>query len=648
MSQQGCSNQRRPRDGQSVRVVIVARISTAHQDPRSLDDQIATCQAYVNSNISTSATFRILQSQGSGEHLDRRELGELEGLIESNQFDFVVAEDLGRICRRQRAIDFCELCQDHKTVLIAINDRVDTSVPGWQDSAFIATWHHERSNRDTSDRIKRSLNNRFDQGQLMELLVYGYIRPQGATSDSQLLKDPAAEPVIREIFRRLEGGASFSEIADWLNATHVSPGPYCRSKKWTCAIVSRFVHCPLLKGQRIRNRHITERINKTGHHRSVKAPPELRRVRECPHLAFFEQAYYDHVIRDVDARNAKYRRAKNGKLDSRKGVPKCRTVFPGQHLRCAVCGRHMYWSISGGAKSMVCSGAQAYFCWNSLTVPAARYTQRITDAVLLEILRLPNFDTILADEVRERLLALPDQHRERQRVLEAKLQTIETSLQNIANAFEKAPSSETLLDRLQQLEAARSEVAYQLRRERQAPVEHFTMPTADEVTKIARDLFGRLVKEDQEAGRIMRRLIPEMLLVPYRCIDGGAIVPRVRFTINLAALLPDGAGDFGLGDVLTKELTIDMFDQPQRVRFLPEIVAAKGQGRTEREIAASLGITQPPVQYALKLHRQMLELGTQDPYQLVTCVPQGEGTKLRRHKHERFDFHPLEGFPKYQ
>src|SRR5579859_3606920 len=135
-----------PRDGHVLKTVSVSRISTDHQDERSLADQYAKHKNFMADRYDGSIDWKVISSRGSGENLDRDELNELEALIESDQIDLVIAEDLGRICRRTRAYDFCELCVDHNVRLIAINDRVDTADDGWQDGALISTWHHERSN----------------------------------------------------------------------------------------------------------------------------------------------------------------------------------------------------------------------------------------------------------------------------------------------------------------------------------------------------------------------------------------------------------------------------------------------------------------------------------------------------------------------
>jgi site-specific DNA recombinase len=161
-----------PRDGPVLRIIAVCRISTPHQDKRSLDDQLAKLKQFVADHYDGPVEWTLIASQGSGEQLDRKELYQLEELIEGDRHDVVGAEDLGRVCRRRRACDLCELCVDHNVRLIAINDRVDTVEDGCEDSAFISTWHHERSNRDTSEGIKRSLRHRFVQGGVCDISLW--------------------------------------------------------------------------------------------------------------------------------------------------------------------------------------------------------------------------------------------------------------------------------------------------------------------------------------------------------------------------------------------------------------------------------------------------------------------------------------------
>jgi site-specific DNA recombinase len=435
-----------PRDGRKLKIAIVARISTINQDPRSLDDQVAKCRAYIREHYGEQFDVIVIATQGSGEQLDRSELAELEALIESQTIDLVITEELSRICRRTRAYDFCELCEDHGVRLIAINDRVDTSVEGWQDTAYLSTWHHERANRDTSNRIRRSQQNRFDNGGMVQFLPYGYLKPEGVKYDQQVTKDPAAEPIIREVFRRLEEGASYSEVADWLNSHSIPTGPCCRvSRTWDSELVRRLVHNPILKGVRYRNCKVSKRHNKSGRHISVDADPKDLRTRPCPHLAFLEPAYYDHVVRQVDERNRRRHPNRSVTASSRKGMPLKRTRFPGQHALCGLCGRTLWWADTGGTPAMFCSGAHAYHCWNSLTITQGFLTKPVAKAILEELQRQPMFDAVLAAKVRHELDEAGRTRGVRRAEIVAKRDSLQLRQQRLLECIETGQSSPAML-----------------------------------------------------------------------------------------------------------------------------------------------------------------------------------------------------------
>ena len=194
-----------PPRGAVLWVLIIVRVSTVHQDERSLEDQIALCKRYVRDRYPGPVEFTVIQGRGSGETLVRQDLNDAEAAVESAKFDLVVVEDLGRICRRNRAIDFCELCEDAGTRLIAINDAIDTARDDWRLNAFFASLKHESGNKDTARRIRRSLRHRFEQGGVVQTFPYGYIKPPGATSDADVTRCPAAARVYVEWFRRRVG-----------------------------------------------------------------------------------------------------------------------------------------------------------------------------------------------------------------------------------------------------------------------------------------------------------------------------------------------------------------------------------------------------------------------------------------------------------
>ncbi len=392
------------RNGHTLKVILPCRVSDpgpGKQDIMSLADQEAMHRRWLSDHTSVPLAITVLAGSGSGECLERREYHQLNELVASNEFDLVLTEDLGRILRRIQAHMLCELCVDHHVRLIACNDHIDTLESGWEDRSIISAWHHERSNRDTSERIKRSHRNRFEQGRCLALPIYGYRKKPGGKTEDDLEKLPEAEPIYEEWFHRLDDGNSYSEVADWLNAIGVNPGPYVRNDKWDCPMVSRVSHNVLLKGYRFRNKRKTKRINETGRYKSEKADPKDLLLRRVPHLAFFEETYYDRVIAKVDARNAKFRRNANGAPDPCRDRPKKKTRFPGQTVYCGICGRLYVFGGHGQRDHLMCEGAREYQCWNGISFDGRVAAQRISEAALAELRQLANFDSVFLSALNE-------------------------------------------------------------------------------------------------------------------------------------------------------------------------------------------------------------------------------------------------------
>src|SRR5262249_5001473 len=156
------------------------------------------------------------------------------------------------------------------------------------------------------------------------------------------------------------------------------------------------------------------------------------------------------------------------------------------------------------------------------------------------------------------------------------------------------------------------------------------------------EAFGRLAVASPEFGRLLQRLIPRLVVRPYRLCDGGHPVPRAHFTLQLAPLLPRAPGLERLAAVLERTLVVDLFEPPQREAHRLAVMRRTSDGLTQREIARELEVTLPAVQHAVALQRRMNRLGIQDPYLPLTAPP-ADYTRLRRHKHPRFREDPLDG-----
>ena len=197
-----------PDSGGVLRVLIIARISTVHQD-RLQPGRPGRALPRSTSATATPArsVFVVVSGQGSGEILDRPRTWPGPRRRSSRAaIDLVVVEDLGRVCRRNRAVDFCEMCEDAGTRLIAINDSIDTGRDGWRLNAFFA---------ELQARVRQQGHLPAHPPVAAQPLHQGRGRPDvplrlrqagdGAKADADVTKDPAAEAVYERGLRPARG-----------------------------------------------------------------------------------------------------------------------------------------------------------------------------------------------------------------------------------------------------------------------------------------------------------------------------------------------------------------------------------------------------------------------------------------------------------
>lgn len=627
-----------PKIGSRYRVLAVCRISTEHQNELSLDDQLALYKGWLDRELPGPYTLEKISSRGSGEVLDREELLELSEKIESGEYDLVIAEDLGRIVRRIHAMVICESAVDTNTRVVAINDHVDTAVEGWQQSALFATFRHESYNADTSRRIRRSLRNRFLNGGVVGTLPAGYVKPKAGATDLECSKDADAEPVFDEWFTRLESGQSFAEIAEWLNSIEFPTGPGADQKTWNGTLVGQTTFNPLLKGLRVRNDRVSIRVNRTGRHRSVAAPPEMRLTREVPHLAFIEPACYDRVVNRVRHRNDKYRAGIAMASDRRS---RTNSQWPAQHVRCGICGRRYVRGGHGRKDRMMCDGARRYQCWNAMTVSAPQLAQTVCDELRHRVEQLPDFDDEWIRRLHEQARQLTLRQDQELSRLQRDRGRISREVENLAGVIADGLQSQAVIARLRESEGRLADLDAAISQIHSRPEARIEIPSADELRRIAADTFRDLSIESREFGRIMRDLIDDFFVLPYRLVDGGHIEPRCVFTVRLGSL----NGIHAPADAPCMQLNcmVDLTKQPQRAEHRQHVVELRRGGMSERDIARSLGITTTAAQRAAKLQRDMDSLGITDPWRPVQSHTEA-ADYFKRISHPRHEFKPLEGF----
>lgn len=168
------------------------------------------------------------------------------------------------------------------------------------------------------------------------------------------------------------------------------------------------------------------------------------------------------------------------------------------------------------------------------------------------------------------------------------------------------------------------------------------LPSLAVIKQRAKEAFAAFGPGDPEVGRLMHALIPSLKVYPVRLCDGqGGIDLQARVQINLAALTDQRVG-IDVTSAFRHEITVNLFDAPQREMHRLQVVSMRAAKMTGKQVATELDLTITATQRTAALQRRINELWLTDSYVPVLSVADLEGSRCKRHLHARYQFQPLD------
>jgi site-specific DNA recombinase len=634
-----------PRNGHTLVVGVVARISgCANQKEVSLEDQFDHAKQLLSEMYDGEIAYKVISTRGKGEQLDRPELAQIEEMLRTGEVDVLFAEDIGRIARGTVAYDLCGIAYDYETRVIAPHDNIDTANENWEEAFISACRDHVGHNAHTSRRIKQKLMNRFTKlGGSTPCEIFGYVRPPVAGTFADWRKDESASEVFAEWLRILRDTLNCSAVADWLNDHSVPVGRHCRRSTWSGAMVRRITGNTILNGMPARGRMHTVKRYASGRRVAVRNPRGPIYSQQ-PHLAFWSPADFDEInARLADANKGSGRKPVDG-ADPRLRMPRKRTRFPGQHAACWYCGRQCVWGGNGMKGNLMCSGSRAWRCWNSVGFPGAAVADAIADAVEAELAGIDGSDDQLRELYDQAVLEGGSGLQRELADLARDEEAARREGANLTRSF-RAYGPNPLVDGAikdwnegqRGLARRRATLEGRIRNAPRLPA------SGAELREIIVRKFRDLSRDSYEFGDLLRQIAPEVHVYAVRLIDGGHPMPRARVRLDLSGVVPDARHIPGFGDLLSRVLTVDLFDPPLREAIRAKAVRLTAEGLKLRRVAMELGLSQPPVTRALRLDRLMRKRGLDSPYEILTGPPE-DYRKLRRYDKPKYRFEPAEGY----
>ncbi|MFL5329985.1 MAG: hypothetical protein ACJ8C4_13855 [Gemmataceae bacterium] len=645
------NNQLKPRNGHTLVVGIGCRISGCqNQKEISNEDQADHGKEVIAEMYTGPVEYRIIATKGKGERLDRPELAVMEAMFRTRELDVFVFEDIGRMVRGAHAVRLCGIAVDHKTRVLAPHDCIDTAEDSWEEDVMQACRDHVSHNAHTSKRLKHKLMNRFLKlGGATALPIAGYHVPPDAKTYDHWQKIEEATPIIREAARLLrltlncETAASYLNSVAWGDGMGFPTGPYCTRKAWNGKMVRRYFLNSLLAGRPARGHRHTVKWNENGERKS-RVNPNGPNFRDCAQLAHLTWAELEDLNCALAAQNDRYRRKKRKGIDPLTNVPRKRTRYPGQGSRCWYCGRQYVWGGNGITANLMCTGAREWRCWNSVGFNGTIAVKQVVNAVMAQVYQLDGIDA----QLRELVTVAQSENglADRWKKLLAEEARLLAEKDRVKSALRKRGDDPIIFDTLDELRQTEIRLAAERHALERAKSQIVALPAStSQLRALYEEQFASLAQDSMELGVLVRQIVPRFDVYLVRLCDGGHLLPRARVTTSLAGIHPGARLHSGLEALLTHEMTLDLFEPPQRERIREEAARLEAKGLDQRDIARHLTepATQAAVSKALLLERRMKELNLMSPYVLVEAPP-ADYPKLRRHKNPKYRFEPLAGY----
>ncbi len=458
---------------------LYARVSSERQDvDLSVSAQLRALKDYAKAN-GYSVAREFVDEAESGRVADRPQFREMieEGSQPKAPFQVILVWKFSRFTRkREHAVAFKSMLRRKGVRVVSITEHADDSPTGKLMEAIIESvdeFYSENLAQDVVRGMREAASRGFFLG---SKAPFGYTRVKvsdGVKERPTLEVDPAAAPVVKELFQSSLRGNGLMEICKALNDRGVTN----RGNRW----YKGGLHY-LLTNEAYTGAAVWGRTSK-----GEKPQVPVRVEGAWPALVSREQ--FDAVQQAMRDRAPKVQRpARVGSRFLLSGL-----------LKCGVCGRPY---SAQGAKS----GQFAYYICGTLFregagTCSARYLNapRVEDFVVEKIReRILTEETIveLVTLVAEEIDAMAGELAGRLEVVDAELSDVRKRLESLYEALETSeltlevlsPRIFSLRHREEQLEAAREDAATQIEQRR------VELPTSEEIKRYVAD-FREFLQE---------------------------------------------------------------------------------------------------------------------------------------------------------
>lgn len=398
--------------------VIYARYSSDSQREESIEGQLRECMAFAErSGITIIANY--IDRAMSARTADRPDFQRMIKDSEKKLFDVVIVWKLDRFSRdRYDSANYKHILKKNGVKVVSATENISDGPEGVLLESLL---------EGLSEYYSAELAVKIHRGQMENALKgknNGGSTPLGYRigEDGVLEPDPAAVPVVQEIFRRYDEGETLSSIVDSLNKRGIrtakglpfrvgSLGTVLKNRKY----IGEYRYGTIVIPNRLPVIIEEEQFN--------RVQQKLQTNKHAPAHAKAEEEYL---------------------LTTKLFCGKCETMMVGESGRSRNGEVHHYYKCGNAKRGKGCRLKAVRKRWIEQLVVDATIQRVMNDDVINRIA-----DAIIALQAKESTM-LPS--------LNQKLKDCEKSIQNMLNAIEAGIITPSTKERLQELEARREEL----------------------------------------------------------------------------------------------------------------------------------------------------------------------------------------------
>ena len=322
----------------TLRVAAYVRVSSAFErQQNSFANQIRIYRSSIQAHPDWQLVGIYADEARSGTTDNRPGFRRLLRDCRKKKIDMVIVKSISRFARNTLiAIENVRMLQNLGIPILFEKENIDTSKPYSEMLLTILAAFAQEESRNISERMKKGLQMRAQNGAVRWIRTYGYRKGP----DGKPVTEPEEAAIVKQIFYRYEHGESLKQIRQSLNEDNI---PSAKGKCWSDTTVRDILCNPRYVGDILTNKYYTQ-----DHltHKVKRNRGEVERIRVADHHeAIIDRKTFERVqiIR---------------KLKNREQGATVQYPF-GDRLRCPWCNnplRQRKSRVSHGGSLWICEG----------------------------------------------------------------------------------------------------------------------------------------------------------------------------------------------------------------------------------------------------------------------------------------------------